>query len=51
MDIDQSLRVEGEVIDWLRDRYGCGSHIASIYTGAFVLAETGLLDGKTATTH
>ena len=51
MDIDQSLRLEGKIINWLRDLYGCGSHIASICTGAFVLAETGLLDGKTATTH
>jgi transcriptional regulator GlxA family with amidase domain len=50
-DIDQTLQIEGEVIDWLKDRYGRGSHIATICTGAFVLAETGLLDGKTATTH
>jgi len=51
VDIDQTLRLQGEVIDWLKDRYGRGSHIATICTGAFVLAETGLLDGKTATTH
>ena len=50
-DIDQTLQIEGEVIDWLKDRYGRGSHIATICTGAFVLAETGLIDGKTATTH
>ena len=50
-DIDQTLQIEGEVIDWLKDLYGRGSHIATICTGAFVLAETGLLDGKTATTH
>ena len=51
LDIDKTLRVQGEVIDWLTDRYRRGSHIATICTGAFVLAETGLLDGKTATTH
>jgi transcriptional regulator GlxA family with amidase domain len=51
IDIDQTLQVQREVIDWLKDRNGNGSHIASICTGAFVLAETGLLDGKTATTH
>ena len=50
-DIDQTLQIEGEVIDWLKDRYDRGSHIATICTGAFVLAETGLIDGKTATTH
>lgn len=51
MDIDKTIRYQGEVIDWLRMHYRQGAHIASICTGAFVLAETGLLDGKTATTH
>jgi transcriptional regulator GlxA family with amidase domain len=51
LDIDKTLGVQGEVIDWLKDHYGRGAHIASICTGAFVLAETGLLDGKSATTH
>ncbi len=51
MDIDKTLGDQGEVIDWLKDRYRRGSHIATICSGAFVLAETGLLDGKTATTH
>ena len=51
IDIEQTLKEQGEVIDWLKDCYGRGSHIATICTGAFVLAETGLLDGKTATTH
>lgn len=51
LDIDKTLRVQPDVCDWLRERYQAGTHIASICTGAFVLAETGLLDGKTATTH
>jgi transcriptional regulator GlxA family with amidase domain len=51
LDIDKTLKVQGEVIDWLKGQYGRGAHIASICTGAFVLAETGLLDGKSATTH
>ena len=51
VDIDRTLAVQGEVVDWLSDRYSRGSHIATICSGAFVLAETGLLDGKTATTH
>lgn len=50
-DVDKTLSREGEVVDWLKDRYREGAHIASICSGAFVLAETGLLDGKTATTH
>jgi len=51
MDIEKTLSAQGEVVNWLIDRYQSGAHIASICTGAFVLAETGLLDGKTATTH
>lgn len=50
-DIEKNLREEHEVIDWIKDRYRGGAHIAAICSGAFVLAETGLLDGKTATTH
>ena len=51
LDIERTLRVQREVVDWLKDRYHQGAHIATICSGAFVLAETGLLDGKTATTH
>ena len=51
LDIEKTLSVQGEVIDWLQDHYRRGAHIATICTGASVLAETGLLDGKTATTH
>jgi len=40
-----------EWIPWLRDQYEKGAHIASFCTGAFLLAATGLLDGKPATTH
>jgi transcriptional regulator GlxA family with amidase domain len=45
------MKYEGEAVDWLKQQYRLGAHIATICTGAFVLAETGLLDGKTATTH
>ncbi len=51
LDIDRTLDIQGEAVEWLQDRYNRGSHIATICSGAFVLAETGLLDGKTATTH
>ncbi len=40
-----------EILSWLRKQYKKGSKIASICTGAFVLAESGLLDGFPATTH
>ena len=51
LDIDKVLTRQSEVIDWLESMHRRGSHIATICSGAFVLAETGLLDGKTATTH
>jgi transcriptional regulator GlxA family with amidase domain len=51
LNIVKTMKYECAVIDWLRQHYRSGAHLASICTGAFVLAETGLLDGKTATTH
>ncbi len=36
---------------WLLKHHKAGSTLASVCTGAFLLAETGLLNGKRATTH
>jgi transcriptional regulator GlxA family with amidase domain len=40
-----------ELIDWIKDQYKNGAEIASICSGAFLLAATGLLEGKTCSTH
>lgn len=50
-DVDKTLSEYPKLIGWLKKQYGLGTHIASVCTGAFLLAETGLLEGKTATTH
>lgn len=49
--IDKILEMNPELVPWIRRQYKQGAHVASICTGVFLLAETGLLDGKTATLH
>jgi len=39
------------LVPWIQRQYDQGAHVASICTGVFLLAETGLLDGKSATLH
>jgi len=50
-DYEEVLRENRELIHWIRDQYTHGAEIASICTGAFLLAATGLLEGKTCSTH
>ena len=40
-----------ELMDWIRQCYKAGSCIYSACSGAIMLAETGLLDGREATSH
>ncbi|MGE0450633.1 MAG: GlxA family transcriptional regulator [Vicinamibacterales bacterium] len=39
------------LIDWIRARYEAGACVYSACSGALMLAETGLLDGRDATSH
>jgi transcriptional regulator GlxA family with amidase domain len=39
------------LIDWVKEQYRQGTEVATICTGAFLLAASGLLDGKSCSTH
>ncbi|MDP2633297.1 MULTISPECIES: DJ-1/PfpI family protein [unclassified Pseudoalteromonas] len=40
-----------QVISWIKQTADSAKHVASVCTGAFLLAKAGLLDGLTVTTH
>lgn len=46
-----ALSVEQRFRAWLTKQLGASRRVVSVCTGAFVLAELGILDGKRATTH
>ncbi|MFB6456672.1 GlxA family transcriptional regulator [Chitinophaga sp. Hz27] len=45
------IQQEQRLIEWLKIQYQRGTELASICVGSFLLAATGLLDGKKATTN
>ena len=48
---EKAMKANKLLIDWVEQQYKNGAEIASICTGAFILASAGLLDGKTCSTH
>ncbi len=46
-----TVETSTEAIEWLKKHNKKGATIASVCAGTYILAQTGLLDGKTATTH
>ncbi|MBS1529403.1 MAG: helix-turn-helix domain-containing protein [Bacteroidetes bacterium] len=47
----KAVKCNGTLIDWVTEQYKNGAEVASLCTGAFLLASTGLLDGKSCSTH
>ena len=48
---EKTVKENKPIINWIETQYKNGAEIASICTGAFLLASTGLLDGKSCSTH
>lgn len=50
-DMQSAIDQNRQAIPWIVDQYGKGAEVASLCVGAFLLASTGLLDGKPCSTH
>ncbi|MES2780301.1 MAG: helix-turn-helix domain-containing protein [Bacteroidota bacterium] len=48
---EKALKGNKGLVDWIEKQYRNGAEVASICTGAFMLASSGLLDGKSCSTH
>lgn len=49
--IEEVVQKQARIIEWLKQQYNSGTELASICVGSFLLAATGLLNGKKATTN
>jgi len=50
-DIQKALEINRAFIPWIKNQYKNGAEVASLCLGAFILASTGLLKGRTCATH
>ncbi len=50
-DLKTTIGKNRSVIQWLEEQYHQGAEIATFCIGVFLLAETGILDGKSCSTH
>ncbi len=48
---EQNIRLNRKVLNWIQTQYKKGAEVASLCTGAFLLASTGLIDGKKCSIH
>lgn len=50
-DMQKAIAQNEKLIPWIIDQYSNGAEVASLCVGAFLLASTGLLNGKKCSTH
>ncbi|RYD92436.1 MAG: helix-turn-helix domain-containing protein [Sphingobacteriales bacterium] len=50
-DMNKVLQDNDDLLPWIIKQYKTGAEIASLCIGAFILASTGLLKGRSCTTH
>ena len=50
-DMRRAVELNKELVPWIVDQYNKGAEVASLCLGAFLLASTGLLNGKKCSTH
>jgi transcriptional regulator GlxA family with amidase domain len=50
-DMKTAIASNEKALPWIKEQYNKGAEVASLCVGAFLLASTGLLDGKKCSTH
>ncbi|WP_126243872.1 GlxA family transcriptional regulator [Chitinophaga rhizosphaerae] len=50
-DMDEVIADNEEFLPWIRQQHARGAEVASLCVGAFLLAASGLVDGKKCSTH
>jgi transcriptional regulator GlxA family with amidase domain len=49
--LENAVKLNREFLPWIVSQYKNGAEVASLCLGAFILASTGLLEGKACSTH
>ncbi len=50
-DLEEAIKINEPFIPWIKNQYEQGAEVASLCMGAFILAATGLLNGRKCATH
>ena len=50
-DVSEAIELNAAFLPWIKEQYKQGAEVASLCIGAFLLAATGLVDGRHCSTH